>query len=427
MYKNFNKIKQSKEIVEYKHSRNDLSVLLSENHNSPLITFMITYHVGSRNEGIGYTGSTHLLEHLMFKGSKKFNKENKNAIWDVLQNVGALLNATTWFDRTNYFELVPSEHIEKAIEIEADRMRNAFIKEEDKKSEMTVVRNEFERGENDPLEALDKNIWATAYQAHPYHHSTIGWRTDIENVSIDRLKNFYDTFYWPNNATVTVIGDFKTDKILSLIDKHFGKINKSPHKIPLMYTQEPIQEGPRRLQVKRSGELPIIGIAHKTPNGLNNDTYGLYILDRILSYGKSSRFYKKFLDTGKAVDVSISYYPLLDNGLFIAYLFAPKNENIKSFEDEILEEYELIKKNGVSQKELDRVKSQIFSQTTYTRDGSYPVASNLNEAIAIGDWTFYTTFLEKINKVNKQDIQKIANKYLFEDNSTTGFFLPKSI
>ena len=183
------------------------------------------------------------------------------------------LNATTWFDRTNYFELVPSEHIEKAIEIEADRMRNAFIREEDKKSEMTVVRNEFERGENDPLEALDKNIWATAYQAHPYHHSTIGWRTDIENVSIDRLKNFYDTFYWPNNATVTVIGDFKTDKILSLIDKHFGKINKSPHKIPLMYTQEPIQEGPRRLQIKRSGELPIIGIAHKTPNGLNNDTY----------------------------------------------------------------------------------------------------------------------------------------------------------
>ena len=188
MNKNFKRVKQSKGIVEYKHSKNDLSILLLENDNSPLATFMITYHVGSRNEAIGYTGSTHLLEHLMFKGSKKFNKKNNNAIWDVLQNAGALLNATTWFDRTNYFELVPSEHLEKAVEIEADRMRNAFIKEEDKNSEMTVVTNEFERGENDPLESLDKNIWSTAYQAHPYHHSTIGWRTDIENVSINRLK-----------------------------------------------------------------------------------------------------------------------------------------------------------------------------------------------------------------------------------------------
>ena len=128
MNKNFKRVKQSKGIVEYKHSKNDLSILLLENDNSPLATFMITYHVGSRNEGIGYTGSTHLLEHLMFKGSKKFNKKNNNAIWDVLQNAGALLNATTWFDRTNYFELVPSEHLEKAVEIEADRMRNAFIK-----------------------------------------------------------------------------------------------------------------------------------------------------------------------------------------------------------------------------------------------------------------------------------------------------------
>ena len=425
MNKNFKKVKQSKGIVEYKHSKNDLSILLLENDNSPLATFMITYHVGSRNEGIGYTGSTHLLEHLMFKGSKKFNKKNNNAIWDVLQNAGALLNATTWFDRTNYFELVPSEHLEKAVEIEADRMRNAFIKEEDKNSEMTVVTNEFERGENDPLESLDKNIWSTAYQAHPYHHSTIGWRTDIENVSINRLKSFYDTFYWPNNATVTVIGDFDTKKILKLIDKYFGKIKKSPHEIPIMYTQEPVQEGPRRFEIKRSGELPIIGIAHKTPNGLDNDTYGLYVLDRILSYGKSSRFYKKFIDSGKAVDISISYYPLLDNGLFTTYLFAPKNSNLEVFENEILDEYESIKKNGVSQEELNRVKSQIFSQTNYSRDGSYSVASNLNEAIAIGDWTFYTTFLDKINKINKEEIQKIANKYLFQDNSTTGFFTPK--
>ena len=182
MNKMFNQVKESGGITEYQHKKNGLTVLFLENHNAPVITFMVTYRVGSRNEAIGHTGSTHLLEHLMFKGSEQFNKEEGTAIWNVLQDVGAMINATTWFDRTNYFELLPKKHLQQAVKIEADRMRSAFIRDDDRKSEMTVVRNEFERGENDPWEALDKNIWATAYQAHPYHHSTIGWRSDIENV-----------------------------------------------------------------------------------------------------------------------------------------------------------------------------------------------------------------------------------------------------
>ncbi|SVC05538.1 uncharacterized protein METZ01_LOCUS258392, partial [marine metagenome] len=277
MNKMFNQVKKSGGITEYQHKKNALTVLLLENHNAPVITFMVTYRVGSRNEAIGHTGSTHLLEHLMFKGSEQFNKESGTAIWNVLQDVGAMINATTWFDRTNYFELLPKEHLLQAVKIEADRMRSAFIRDEDRKSEMTVVRNEFERGENDPWEGLDKNIWATAYQAHPYHHSTIGWRSDIENVSTERLKDFYNTFYWPNNATVTVIGDFDKASILILLDQKFGSISKSPHTIPEMYTTEPVQEGPRRIIVKRAGEMPIIGIAHKIPEGRNKDIYALQI------------------------------------------------------------------------------------------------------------------------------------------------------
>ena len=321
MNKMFNQIKESGGITEYQHKKNGLTVLFLENYNAPVITFMVTYRVGSRNEAIGHTGSTHLLEHLMFKGSEQFNKEDGTAIWNVLQDVGAMINATTWFDRTNYFELLPKEHLPQAVKIEADRMRSAFIRDDDRKSEMTVVRNEFERGENDPWEALDKNIWATAYQAHPYHHSTIGWRSDIENVPTERLKEFYDTFYWPNNATVTVIGDFDKAKTLVLLDQKFGCISRSPHKIPKMYTTEPIQEGPRRIIVKRAGEMPIIGIAHKTPEGTNKDIYALQILGRILGYGKTSRFYKRFIDTGLAADVNVWSYPLHDNGLFITYLF----------------------------------------------------------------------------------------------------------
>ena len=425
MNKMFNQIQESGEITEYQHKKNGLTVLLLENHNAPVITFMVTYRVGSRNEAIGHTGSTHLLEHLMFKGSEQFNKESGTAIWNVLQDVGAMINATTWFDRTNYFELLPKEHLLQAVKIESDRMRSAFIRDEDRKSEMTVVRNEFERGENDPWEALDKNIWATAYQAHPYHHSTIGWRSDIENVPTERLKDFYNTFYWPNNATVTVIGDFDKASILILLDQKFGSISKSPHTIPEMYTTEPIQEGPRRVTVKRAGEIPIVGIAHKIPEGTNKDIYALQILGRILGYGKTSRFYKKFIDTGLAADVSVWSHPLHDNGLFITYLFIAGEDPCEEVERGILDEYEKIKSDGVEGEELQRAKSQINAETAFTRDGTYSVASNLNEAIALGDWTYYTTFLEKIKNVSIDDIQRVANAYLTEDQSTTGFFIPK--
>ena len=425
MNKMFNQIKESGGITEYQHKKNGLTVLFLENHNAPVITFMVTYRVGSRNEAIGHTGSTHLLEHLMFKGSEQFNKEEGTAIWNVLQDVGAMINATTWFDRTNYFELLPKEHLPQAVKIEADRMRSAFIRDDDRKSEMTVVRNEFERGENDPWEALDKNIWATAYQAHPYHHSTIGWRSDIENVPTERLKEFYDTFYWPNNATVTVIGDFDKAETLVLLDQKFGSISRSPHTIPEMYTTEPIQEGPRRITVKRAGEMPIIGIAHKIPEGTNKDIYALQILGRILGYGKTSRFYKRFIDTGLAADVNVWSYPLHDNGLFITYLFIAGDDSCEDVEKEILDEYAKIISDGVDVEELQRAKSQINAQTAFTRDGTYSVASNLNEAIALGDWTYYTTFLKKVENVSIDDIRRVANTYLKEDQSTTGFFIPK--
>ena len=425
MNKMFNQIKESGGITEYQHKKNGLTVLFLENHNAPVITFMVTYRVGSRNEAIGHTGSTHLLEHLMFKGSEQFNKEKGSAIWNVLQDVGATINATTWFDRTNYFELLPKEHLPQAVKIEADRMRSAFIRDDDRKSEMTVVRNEFERGENDPWEALDKNIWATAYQAHPYHHSTIGWRSDIENVPTERLKEFYDTFYWPNNATVTVIGDFDKAKTLVLLDQKFGSISRSPHTIPEMYTTEPIQEGPRRITVKRAGEMPIIGIAHKTPEGTNKDIYALQILGRILGYGKTSRFYKRFIDTGLAADVNVWSYPLHDNGLFITYLFIAGDDSCEDVEKEILDEYAKIISDGVDIEELQRAKAQINAQTAFTRDGTYSVASNLNEAIALGDWTYYTTFLKKIENVSIDDFRRVANTYLIEDQSTPGFFIPK--
>ena len=426
MNSQFELIKSSGGIDEYRLKSNGLRVLMLQDLSTPVATFMVTYHVGSRNEAIGYTGSTHLLEHLMFKGSRNYNKENGTAIWDELQSIGAQINATTWNDRTNYFEVVPSEYIEKAISIEADRMRFSFLRDEDRQPEMTVVRNEYERGENSPFDVLDKNIWATAYQAHPYHHSTIGWRSDIENVSTERLKEFYDVYYWPNNATATIIGDFQKDTTLSLIAKYFGEHKKSDHEIPKVYTEEPLQEGPRRIVVKRSGQSGITAVAHKTPPGLDVDMYVFQVLGKILCDGKSSRLYKKIVDQGLATSLFMYDFPFKDNGLFITYAFLTPDTDNQKVEDIILKEYNDIISNGVEDSEIMRAVAQIRASVAFSRDGSYAVASALNEAIAIGDWQFYTSYVEKIELVSAKDIKRIAAKYLTEDQSTVGWFIPKN-
>ena len=420
----FEFVKESGGIKEYTMTSNGLRVLLKQDNTAPVATFMVTYEVGSRNEAIGYTGSTHLLEHLMFKGSRKFNTKKGNSVFQTLQSLGARMNATTWLDRTNYFAVLPSEHLETLIEIEADRMRSAYIKEEDRQSEMTVVRNEFERGQNSPSGVLDENIWATAYQAHPYHHSTIGWKEDIENVSIERLKEFYDTFYWPNNATAIAIGDFTEADALSVIKKHFGKIRKSTKPIPEVYTAEPKQEGIRTITLKRAGQQGIVGVAHKTPSATNPDAAAFMVLSSILSSGKNSRFYKNITDKGLTTSVYIWDSLFRDPGLFTVYANLSPDVDHKTVEEAIVNEYEKIKKDGVSEEEVKRAQSQLIASMKFSQDGSYAVASGLNEAIASGDWTLYTTYGDKIGAVTKEDIKKIVNKYFLEDLSTIGYFVP---
>lgn len=422
--KGYKRIKTSGGIAEYRLVSNDLTVLLMEDHSAPVATFMTTYHVGSRNEATGHTGATHLLEHLMFKGSRDFNREQGNTIWSVLQNVGARINATTWLDRTNYYEVLPREHLKKAIEIESDRMRRAFIAESDHQPEMTVVRNEFERGENDPWETLDKNLWATAYHAHPYHHSTIGWRSDIEGVSTERLRQFYNTFYWPNNATITVIGDFETKQVLAWIQSYFGQHSSSEDPIPDMYTTEPKQEGPRRFIIRRTGETGIVAIAHKNPEGLHKDKYAFSVLRYILGIGKASRLYKALIDKGLAASIIVWDHPFHDNGLFITYAFLTPDTPHQTVEEIILDEYEQIKTKGVTLAELERAKAMIRAEIAFSRDGSYAIAGALNEAIALGDWTYYTTYLQHIIDVSADDIQRISQTYLVDDQSTTGWFEP---
>ncbi len=425
IFSDFAFVKSLGGISEYELKSNGLRVLHMEDKSAPVVVVNITYHVGSRNEAVGYTGSTHILEHLLFQGTKKFNKENGNSIWNLLESVGAEINGTTWFDRTNYYELVPKESADIALSLEADRMRFALLKKEYLDTEMTVVRNEFERGENSPREALEKALWASAFEAHPYHHPTIGWKSDIENITIERLRQFYDTFYHPNNATLTIIGDIEVKDALAKVKKYFGKLPKSKNPIPPMNTEEPTQEGQRRVVVRRSGEQGIISIAHKIPNGRHKDVAAISILDQVLSFGKSSRFGRALIDTGKATDVSIFSRPLHDDGLLITTVSLSLQTTFEEVEKIILDEYEKIKKNGITERELKNAISKNRAAIIYGRDGALSVAMILNEFIATGDWTLYPRWLSLIKNVTVKDILRVANDYLVEDKSSVAYFIPK--
>ncbi len=411
-------------IQEYTLDSNGLTVLIKPDHSAPVVNFQVVYRVGSRNEVTGTTGSTHLLEHLMFKGSDAYNDAKGNSIKQYLESVGAGFNATTSSDRTNYFGTLGKDHLEGYIAIESDRMRNLWLREEDRQAEMTVVRNEYERGENNPGQTLYKEVMATAYQAHPYHHSVIGWRSDIENVPIGKLRAFYDTYYWPNNATVTMVGDIEPAAALQLIKKYYGGFPHSPQAIPQLYTKEPPQQGPRRVILKRPGQLGVVMIAYKGPDGLDADMPALDVLGAILSSGKNSRLYRALTDKGLVLGANAGIRSQPDPGLFMASGTLAPGIAHEQVEKALIGELERVKVDGVTQSEIDDVISQQRAGEAYGRDGVVGVANGLESWITVGDWTYYVTYIDKLAKVTPADVQRVAKKYLNEDQSTTGWFVP---
>lgn len=408
----------------YRHRKNGLTVLLLQQRVAPVATFMITYHVGSRNESTGQTGATHFLEHLMFKGTDRFNKQKGTSVFNVLQRVGAQMNATTWFDRTNYYEMLPKEHLPLAIEIEADRMRGARIDSADLESERTVILNEFDRGENEPIRKLYHAVWSTAYVAHPYHHPTIGWRSDIEQATQEGLRHFYDTYYWPNNATASIIGDFERGEALATVEKHFGSIEKASHPMPPVSVREPKQRGERRVKIRRAGELGALMISYKIPEGLHPDIDVLDVLSMILASGKKSRLYRQLTDHGLTTSTFASASRLRDPGLFSVYGFLAPEVTHEVVEAGILAVLEEVKKEGVTEEELERALNQLRAQEAFGRDGPFAIASQLNEAIASGDWKLYAEFMQRVERVTLEDIHRVAKAYLNEDSRSVGWYIP---
>ncbi len=422
----FSFVKSLSGIDEYRLDGNGLAVLLVPDHSAPVLTFQVTYQVGSRNEVTGVTGATHILEHLMFKGSEGFNDPKGNSVKQYLERIGGQFNASTSFDRTNYFATIGRDGLEGYMAIEADRMRHLWLHEADRQAEMTVVRNEYERGKNDPDNVLMEEVTSAAYVALPYHHPTIGWKSDIEHVPIARLKEFYDTFYWPNNATVSVIGDIDPAATLNLIKKYYGGYPRSPAPIPGIYTEEPVQSGGRRVIVKRPGELGTVIIAHKVPNGRDADQPALDVMDAILSSGKNARLYRALVDQGMALSAGAGTDLHRDLSLHTVFAMLAPGATHAAVEKALLAEIAKVKTDGVTAEEVARVKQQYIAADAYKRDGTAAIAGELNEWIAIGDWTLYVNFPQRVAQVTPADVQRVARKYFSEDQSTTGWFIPVS-
>ena len=413
-------------IEEYRLQGNGLRILLYPNDGLPVASVMVTYQVGSRNEVTGTTGATHILEHMMFKGTPANNQDNGGDYSSQMERIGARSNATTYFDRTNYYAVLPSAKVPLAIRLEADRMRNLRITPEDLASEMTVVRNEYERGENNPVRTLIKEIYAAAFLAHPYGHPTIGWLSDIENTSPEKLRRFYDTYYWPENTCLSIIGGFDRQATLEAVLKHYGPLPNSPRALPVVDTIEPGQLGPRRLVIQRAGQVGVVSIAYKVPEGAHKDWAALTLLEQLIGADKTGRLYRALEDKGKA-GATFTFAPQLrDPGLFFFAAYLTPQATHEEAEAIMLEEIAKVVENGIGEEELARAKSVIRADTIYRRDGPYKIASQINEAIAMGDWTSYINLPKAIETVTAADIQRVAAKYFVQRRSTTGWFVPEN-
>ena len=419
--------RSAKGIYEFTHT-SGLTLLLVPKPGLNITTANITYHVGSRNEGLGVRGATHYLEHGMFKGSKNFNKKLKNGMWK-LEEYGAYMNATTYTDRTNYFAVIDSDKLDEVVKREADRMFQPLLDACELKKEMTVVRNEFERGENNDFEVLQKRVMATAFMAHPYHHSTIGWRSEIENVSAEALRKFHDTFYKPNNATYTFCGNFDTNTVMEMVHTEFSKFEEADPSIPTMYTTEPTQMGQRRVMMQRPTNCALMCISFKAPNGLHHDAIVLEVIANIISKGPQalSEEFKK--DESLPIhDIIAEWERMRDPYLFSIWGTTNRatEDALQTAENTILTITEMFQ--SINMKEhITRAKQYIKNDWDNEMLGTRNTAMAINEAIARGDPFDVHKRFEVLDSVNEEDVKRVAAKYFNLRRSTVGWLLPGDV
>ena len=409
-------------ITEYRLA-NGLQVLLFPDQSKQTITVNVTYKVGSRHEGYGETGMAHLLEHLVFKGSPR----HRNIPQELTEH-GSRPNGSTWFDRTNYFETFAAteDNLRWALDLESDRMVNSFIAKADLDSEMTVVRNELESGENSPTNVLLQRVLSTAYLWHNYGKSTIGSRSDLENVPIDRLQAFYRTYYQPDNAVLLVAGKFDEPKTLELIAQYFGAIPKPTRPIPTFYTAEPTQDGERAVTVRRVGDVQWVLAAYHVPAGGDPDFAALDLVVQVLGDTPSGRLHKGLVETKQASATFGGNFQLHDPGTAYFAAQVRQESSLDTARDSLLKTVETITTTPPTSEELERARTSILTQMELELNSSDRVGLQLSEWIGMGDWRLLFLHRDRLRTVTAEDVRRVAAKYFKPSNRTLGVFVPTS-
>lgn len=402
---------------------NGLKVLILEDHKAPTATFQVWYRIGSRHENIGKTGLSHLLEHMMFKGTKKHGPKTFS---QAIQRVGGMDNAFTTGEYTGYFEFLASDRIGLPIELEADRMQNLVLTNESVLSERDVVMEERRlRYEDDPQNLLFEEVVATAFKNHPYRWPVIGWMSDLKTLNPEDLRRHYATYYAPNNAVILVVGDVKPDEVLAKIRDAFGKIPAGPEIKAIDVAEDP-QNGEKRVILRKEAELPVVLSAYKVPPIHQEDGPALDVLSSILSGGKSTRIYNTLVyEKQLALSAWAGYEGMRrDPHLFYTGATAARGKSIDDVEKALLAEIEKISKEPPTSQEMQKAKNQVEASFIMEQDSFYMQAKLIGSFEMIGGWRLIDTYLEAIRKVTAADVRRVAAKYLVPERRTTGVLIP---
>jgi zinc protease len=402
---------------------NGLKVILLENHKAPLITFQVWYRVGSRNEEWGKTGLSHMLEHMMFKGTQKVGPEEFSRI---IQENGGNDNAFTSRDYTAYFENLSADRVRVSLDLESDRMQNLMLRQVDFRTERLVVMEERRmRTEDNPQAYLMEQIEATAFQLSPYHWPTIGWMEDIARFTLEDLKTYYRTHYNPANAILVVVGDFHKKDLLQGIEQAFGPIPKGTAPNPERDI-DPRQTGERRITVKREAQLPFLVLSYHVPNLRHPDSYALELMAAILSGGKSSRLYQSLVREKRLVLEADAEHSLLSRDPGLLYLSAQPlpGKEVGEVEKALDQEVERLQKELVGEHELAKAKNQLEASFIYGQDSLFFQAMILAQHEIVYQWEAIDDYLPSIRRVTAEDIQRVARQYLTPDNRTAGILIP---
>ncbi len=400
---------------------NGMRVLLFPDASKPKVTVNVTVMVGSKHENYGETGMAHLLEHMVFKGTDK-----RGNIMEELTKRGADFNGTTSLDRTNYYETLTAsdENLRWALEMESDRMVNSRVAKKDLDTEMTVVRNEFESGENSPFGVLFQRVMNTAFDWHSYGKSPIGNRSDIENVPIDRLQAFYRKHYQPDNAMLVIAGKFDETKALAWTAELFGSLPRPARKLDKLYTTEPTQDGERTVTVKRVGDTQLVISAFHIPPGTHEDFAAIDVLGVVLGDSPNGRLYKSLVDNKKAAGVFADGYQVAEAGLLFLGAQVNKDKSLPEAREALLRTIEGAVKEPPTAEEVDRAKTKIIKQIELGMANSEQIGLQLSEWASMADWRMMYLHRDRLKAVKPEDVQRVAAKYLKEDNRTVGVFVP---